>query len=130
MRYLLEVLEDDRARFPDLRQVYAFAPASSEAEDTESAMWAAKGIEPILYSSSNASDHTALYSSLRAWRDYAVAPGKWRKERLRELLAKVPGKGTDTSLLSWAPWRRLRNGGQCLRRTRNSGNVKMHCGLG
>ncbi len=26
MRYLLEVLEDDRARYPDLRPVYAFAP--------------------------------------------------------------------------------------------------------
>lgn len=93
MRYLLEVLEDDRARYPDLRQVYAFAPAASGFEDAERAMCAAKGIESILYQSAGQADHASLYSSLRAWRDYAFAPGQWRERRLRELLAGSPEEG-------------------------------------
>lgn len=51
MRYLLEALEADRERFPDLQKVYAFAPCELGEEKLEGALWRAKAVEPILYSS-------------------------------------------------------------------------------
>ena len=86
MRYLLEVLEADRARYPDLKVVYAFAPAKPGDEDLQRELWRAKGIEPILYTSREPSDHVALYDTLRAWRDYAAGPSYWREQRLRTIV--------------------------------------------
>lgn len=90
MRYLLEVLEADRARYPDLKTVYAFAPAKPGDEDLQRELWRAKGIEPILYESAEPSDHAALYDTLRTWRDYAAGPSRWREQRLRAIMAADP----------------------------------------
>lgn len=95
MRYLLEVLEDDRARFPDLKRVYAFAPAGAGKEELERAMWRAKGIEPILYASGNPGDHDRLYATLLAWSDYAAAPSAWRERRLSAIFSKPFGPGPE-----------------------------------
>lgn len=93
MRYLMEVLEADRARYPDLRAVYAFAPATKGEDDIQRALWNAKGIEPVLYRSGDPSDHSTLYDTLRVWRDYAVSPSGWREQRLRNILATDPKAG-------------------------------------
>ena len=90
MRYLLEVLEADRARYPDLKTVYAFAPAKPGDEDLQRELWRAKGIEPILYRNPEPSDHAALYDTLRAWRDYAAGPSRWREQRLKAIMAADP----------------------------------------
>jgi NAD-dependent SIR2 family protein deacetylase len=89
MRYLLEALEADRERYPDLQKVYAFASCEAGNEELTRALWAAKAVDPILYQV-NGSDHAALYASLREWRSYAEDPTAWRRERLRSILAELP----------------------------------------
>jgi hypothetical protein len=79
MQYLLEVLEADRERYPDLHKVYAFASCEAGGEELMTALWRAKGVEPILYAP-NADGHLPLYDSLREWRRYAGDPTAWRKE--------------------------------------------------
>jgi len=90
MRYLLEVLEADRERYPDLKPVYAFAPAAEGAEDLPRALWDAKGIKPILYRTSPSGGHESLYATLREWRTYAADPSTWREGRLRLLTLETP----------------------------------------
>lgn len=89
MRYLLEALEADRERYPDLQKVYAFASCEAGNEELVRALWAAKAVDPILYQV-NGGDHAALYASLREWRSYAEDPTAWRRERLRPILAELP----------------------------------------
>ncbi len=89
MRYLLEVLEADRERYPDLQKVYAFGSCEPGNEHFVRALWEAKGVEAILYTARN-DDHVLLYDSLREWRRYAEDPTAWRREQLRGMLAEVP----------------------------------------
>ena len=89
MRYLLEVLEADRERYPDLHKVYAFASCEAGGEELMTALWRAKGVEPILYTP-NADGHLPLYDSIREWRRYAGDPTAWRKEELRSIFAVSP----------------------------------------
>ena len=90
MRYLLEALEADRERYPDLQKVYAFASCEPENKELVQALWAAKAVEPILYLASGA-DHFALYQTLREWHRYADDPTGWRREQLRPILSEAPG---------------------------------------
>ena len=90
MRYLLEVLEADRARYPDLKAVYAFAAATSDEVDLQRELWRAKGIEPILYEITDTNDHSVLYRTLHEWRKYATSPSIWRQARLTEIVARPP----------------------------------------
>src|SRR6267142_5187061 len=97
MRYLLEVLETDRERFPDLQKVFAFAPCHTGEEDLVRALWAAKAVEPILYTA-NDGDHSSLYRTLREWRQYADDPTAWRRDRLRILLSNDPANISEEVL--------------------------------
>jgi SIR2-like domain len=90
MRYLLEVLEDDRARYPDLKPVYAFASSPDGDEHLERELWRAKGIEAILYRSTGGADHANLYATLEEWQRYVADPTAWRERRLREVFAADP----------------------------------------
>ena len=90
MRYLLEVLEADRERYPDLQKVYAFAPSKPGEEERNHALWKAKGVDPILYTV-NDGDHANLYSNLREWRQYAQDPTAWRREQLRQIFSENSG---------------------------------------
>jgi hypothetical protein len=90
MRYLLEALEADRERYPDLHQVYAFVPAQPDQYEERRALWYAKGVEPILYTPSSDRDHSSLYDTLREWWHYADHPTAWRRKRLREIAREKP----------------------------------------
>jgi hypothetical protein len=87
MRYLLEALEADRERYPDLHQVYAFASYPPGENEVTAALWEAKGIKPILYTTENG-DHSPLYQTLREWKQYADDPTAWRRERLRQIFSE------------------------------------------
>jgi len=89
MRYLLEVLEADRERYPDLQQVYAFASCEAGDEELQRALWQAKGVEPILYKVDNGS-HESLYQTIREWQRYADDPTSWRRTRLRGIFRHEP----------------------------------------
>ncbi|WP_181790342.1 SIR2 family protein [Myxococcus llanfairpwllgwyngyllgogerychwyrndrobwllllantysiliogogogochensis] len=90
MRYLLETLEADRERYPDLKRVFAFADVKVGQESAHDALWRAKGIEPILYHVKDGDGHAQLYRTLNAWSDYAQDPTAWRRERLRLLMTEKP----------------------------------------
>lgn len=86
MRYLLEVLEADRERYPDIKKVYAFA--SDEGDSAlQTALWRAKGVEPILHSVV-AHDYSSLYDTIREWNEYAQDPTAWRRNQLRLLFSQ------------------------------------------
>ena len=96
MRYLLEALEADRERFPDLKKIYAFAEVSNGDEQLAEALWRAKGIEPILYHVGETGSHAALYQTLHEWSRYADDPTAWRRKRLKILFKSEP-KSADES---------------------------------
>jgi hypothetical protein len=104
MRYILEVLTADRERYPDLKPIYAFAPCApdSPARVRETAIWDAKGTIPILYDSTRADDHDALYRTLSAWADYADDPLAWRRAQADRVLALEP------DVVGEEDWDRLR----------------------
>jgi hypothetical protein len=87
MRYLLEALEADRERYPDLQQVYAFASCPPGENEVTAALWEAKGVKPILYTTENG-DHSPLYQTLREWKQYANDPTAWRRARLRQIFSE------------------------------------------
>jgi hypothetical protein len=97
MRYLLEALEADRERYPDLQKVYAFASCEPGNEELVGALWGAKAVEPILYAS-NGEDHSNLYNNLREWHRYAEDPTAWRRQQLRLMLAETPASVADERL--------------------------------
>jgi hypothetical protein len=97
MRYLLEALEADRERYPDLQKVYAFAPCGLGKEELERALWLAKAVEPILYTANNG-DHSLLYDSLGEWRHYADDPTAWRRKQLRVVFGESPGSLPNSTL--------------------------------
>lgn len=103
MRYLLEALEADRERFPDLKKVYAFGACAAGDEVRERARWQAKGVEPILYHV-DVEDHGALYATLREWERYAADPTAWRRERLQEQLNAQIGAPSDARIQACLAW--------------------------
>ena len=93
VRYILNIIEADRARFPELRDVYAFA--GDDGTGSATAAWETVAVEPILYPAP-AHDHAPLWADLRAWSDLAAAPRQWRTDRLEQFLARQPN-----DLLPW-----------------------------
>lgn len=97
MRYLLEVLEADRERYPDLQEVYAFDAAGSD-EVLTAALWRAKGVTPILHAQDPGGGYGPLYRSIREWRAYAQNPTAWRRAQLEPLLSSPPSTIADVSI--------------------------------
>ena len=90
VRYLLEALEADRERYPDLHQVYALVPAQIGDYEEQQALWYAKGVEPIPYTPISDADHSPLYQTLKEWGIFAENPTAWRREALRKLISEKP----------------------------------------
>jgi len=110
MRYLLEALEADRERYPDLQKVFSFAAHEGGNEELTRALWVAKGVEPILYVA-NSQDHSALYESIREWRSYAEDPTAWRRQRLHQIVTELPSSVGELPLEECANL--LRHGDAC-----------------
>lgn len=110
MRYILEVLVADRARFSDLRPIYAFAPSPPDPAERarQSALWKAKGALAILYESAGDADHDALYRTIAAWADYAENTLEWKRRHIKRIFAAEPDEigEADWARLGWL----LRNG--------------------
>lgn len=66
VRYLLDAISADDARFPDLKERFIFVPfKGKEPEEVALADWKARGLTPISYS--RADKHRQLAFTLEAW---------------------------------------------------------------
>lgn len=82
MRLLLEALDADRARFPDLHEIYALSVHTASAASD----WKSKGILPIEFQ-----DFGLLYQTLSEWAQYRVDPRRYRQRRLQDILLGPSG---------------------------------------
>lgn len=106
VRYFLSVLEADRARFPDLKPVYAFAPYVSEPADAEKP-WGTVAVIPIAYSEINpateARDHAPLWQDLAQLAQLVERPKAAREARLRTVLGQ-PSTNLSDAMLAELRW--------------------------
>lgn len=107
VRYFLNVLEADRARFPDLRTVYAFDAITDGEEDT-AARWAALAVEALPYRPVTAPDgqlqrHAALWRDLEELADLVEKPKATRRRWASDLLTKPFADANQTDL-NWVAW--------------------------
>ena len=89
VRYFLNVLEADRARFPDLKPVFALDPYEHDPEEATGS-WATLAVTPLPYCKVNAEtdarDHSPLWRDLEALAEFAERPKRSRRERARAIL--------------------------------------------
>lgn len=106
VRYFLNVLEADRARFPDLKPVYALDSYVDDPGEAEKP-WGTVAVTPIPYSKTNPetgeTDHAPLWRDLASLAELAERPKPTRTERLRKILAEPASDLTD-SLLAELRW--------------------------
>jgi len=81
MRLLLETLDADRERFPDLKDIYAI----EKRTDGSASMWKAKGIIPIEFA-----DYPDIYGTLAEWARYALQPAAYGRARIGSILTGAP----------------------------------------
>ncbi len=100
VRYLLDAISADDARFPDLKERFIFvACKGEEADEVTLADWRGRGLTPIPYSS--AEGHRELAATLERWADLfektqTLGDGgvTLTERRVRELLKRI----TETPL--------------------------------
>lgn len=85
LRLLLETLDVDRARFPDLQPIYAL----DSAKEFSAELWRAKGIIPIEFAG-----HDALYATLAEWAKYGERPTEYEHSKLAEIFSVEPSEAT------------------------------------
>ena len=106
VRYFLNVLEADRARFPDLKQVYALAAYERNPEEALHS-WGTLAVEPLPYCKVNPDcgkhDHSTLWRDLAELADVAERPKHSRKTRARAILERPVTEANDVSrrALGW-----------------------------
>ena len=86
MRLLLDAVDADRARFPEIKDVYAFEQRYERADQ-----WKVKGVTPIVYGPK----HDELYRTLELWAEYAERPLEFARARLSEILRSDPETAPD-----------------------------------
>ncbi len=97
VRYFLNLLESDRERFPDIRQVYAFDGVKSFA-DSALARWDAVAVKPLPYLLSDDPPnrpHAVLWRDLASLAQLLERPKRWRRERVGELLEMPLADATE-----------------------------------
>lgn len=77
MRLLLEALDADRSRFPDLHEIYALTTGTTGS----ASVWIAKGIIPIEFDG-----FELLYETLCEWAHYKRDPRTYAQRRLESIL--------------------------------------------
>ena len=91
VRYFLNVLEADRARFPDLKPVYAFDAYEKEPEEV-TLSWRTVAVTPLPYCKINPDtgdeDHAPLWRDLTALADVVERPKHSRQEHARAILER------------------------------------------
>ncbi len=89
VRYFLNVLEADRRRFKDLRQVYALASYETHADEVEK-QWNLLGVRPIPFRKKirGQASYAALWRSLEELAKLAERPKKVRVDRVTSLFSK------------------------------------------
>ena len=91
VRYFLNVLEADRARFPDLKQVYALAAYERDPEEATRS-WGTLAVEPLPYCKVNHDcgkhDHSPLWRDLAELADVTERPKHYRQKRARAILER------------------------------------------
>lgn len=89
VRYFLNLLESDRARFPDLKQVYAFDAYERDPVEA-TGPWGTLAVTPLPYckvnSETGASDHSPLWRDLEALAEVAERPKRYLRDRARAIL--------------------------------------------
>ena len=106
VRYFLNVLEADRARFPDLKQVYALAAYERNPEEARHS-WGTLAVEPLPYCKVNPDcgkhDHSTLWRDLAELAEVAERPKHSRKTRARAILERPVTEANDVSrrALGW-----------------------------
>ena len=92
VRYFLNLLEADRQRFPELRDVYAFDAVEMGDRKSAQIRWGALAVEPIPYEyeldASGKKGHTALWRDLAQLADLAERPQFTRRLWAKEILSK------------------------------------------
>ena len=100
VRYFLNVLEADRARFPDLKPVYAFG-AYERDEENATRSWGTLAVVPLPYSKINSDtgepDHSPLWRDLAKLADVAERPKHSRQQRSRAILERPVTETNDVS---------------------------------
>lgn len=98
-RYVLNVLEADRERFPDINRVYAF-DAYEHDEDEVARRWETLAVKPVPYSKINSkngsADHSPLWRDLAQLADLAERPKRWRRKRTRAILRQPVAKAPES----------------------------------
>lgn len=84
VRYILNILEADRERFPDIKPVYALDAHKSDNSEDVLAEWEAVAVEQIPYEVVG-DDYSPFWRDLAAWADLSETPRAWRKSRLEAL---------------------------------------------
>lgn len=100
VRYLLDAISADDARFSDLKERFAFVPCEGkEADEVTFADWKGRGLTPIPYSSSES--HRELAVTLATWAELFEKTQSLEEgdetiteRRVRELLGRI----TETPL--------------------------------
>ena len=85
MRYLLNAVAADVARFSDLKERFIFV-GMSEDNPVELEDWRARGITPIQYKSQD-NDHSQLQRTLAKWAEFSAING--HKSRVDSELKKI-----------------------------------------
>ncbi len=95
VRYFLNVLEADRARFPDLKTVYALTAYEHDPEESFGS-WGTLAVIPLPYCKVNpgtgSHDHSPLWRDLAELADIADRPKQSRQERARAILEQSAAK--------------------------------------
>ena len=81
VRYILNILEADRERFPDLKDIFVLADSAGLDMTAASTVWDAIAVKPIIFNAPNG-DFRSFWRDMAAWADLVELPLQWRKSRL------------------------------------------------
>ena len=98
VRYFFNVLEADRARFPDIKPVYAFGAYENDQKEAMRS-WGTLAVTPLPYKKVNPDtgkdDHIPLWRDLAALADVVDHPKQSRQQRACKILKQTAAEADD-----------------------------------